>query len=94
VTARVTLRPKSGGDSLEGWALNVSKGGVRVILEEKVEPGAEFDVVVSGESGLDVERAGRVVWIQEEPDGSIVGVEFLGEGASDPPFRPPSSSQP
>jgi hypothetical protein len=78
---------------LEGWALNVSKGGVRVILEEQVEPGVEFDVILTGESGLDVEREGRVVWIQEEPDGSIVGIEFLGEGG-EPPMRPPSSSQP
>jgi hypothetical protein len=93
VTARVALRSKAGGESLEGWALNVSRGGVRVILEEKVELGAEFEIVLSAESGLDVERSGRVVWIQEEPDGTIVGIEFLGE-PPDPSFRPPSSSQP
>jgi hypothetical protein len=93
VTARVTLEPKAGGETLEGWALNASRGGLRVILEEKVELGVEFEITVSGESGLDTQRAGRVVWVQEEPDGAIVGLEFLGE-PPDPAFRPPSKSQP
>jgi hypothetical protein len=63
--------------------LNVSRGGLRVILEEKVELGSEFDLVVQGESGLDVQRTGRVVWVQDEPDGAIVGFEFLGEPSSE-----------
>ncbi len=59
VTTRVTLKPlkatatagggpahpqRADGALLEGWALNVSKGGIRVILEDKVEPGEEFEV--------------------------------------------------
>jgi hypothetical protein len=63
----------------------VSRGGVRVILEEKVDLGAEFDITLTGESGLDVTRTGRVVWVQEEPDGAVVGIEFLGEVLSEPP---------
>jgi hypothetical protein len=105
VTARVTLTPR-GSESLaplEGWALNVSRGGVRVILEEKVELGAEFDIDLSAESGLDVVRAGRVVWVQEEPDGAVVGIEFLGAPAERSPstsatlaapVRPPTPSEP
>ncbi|HEY6464182.1 MAG TPA: PilZ domain-containing protein [Polyangiaceae bacterium] len=75
VSSRVTLKPKS-GDALEGWALNVSRGGIRVILEEKVELGAEFEVTIS--TGEDVSSAvvGRVVWVQEEPDGVVAGIEF------------------
>jgi PilZ domain len=66
---------------LEGWALNVSRGGVRVILEEKVEPGTRFEVTMTG-SGIDPAVAagpsqfGRVVWVQEEPDGVVAGIEF------------------
>ncbi len=61
------------GTLLDGWALNTSKGGVRAILEEKVELGDEFEV----RCGADVWRPGRVVWIQDEPDGVVVGVAYL-----------------
>jgi hypothetical protein len=86
VSARVTLRGPS-GQVLEGWALNVSKGGVRVILEEKVELGTEFEVTLTSvspptrASGADAEASpahsvGRIVWVQEEPDGVVAGIEF------------------
>jgi hypothetical protein len=81
VSARVSLVGESGA-ILEGWALNVSRGGVRVILEEKVEPGARFEVRLAGVAGAQnadpkVEpRTGRVVWVQEEPDGVVAGIEF------------------
>jgi PilZ domain-containing protein len=79
LSARVALRSAS-DKVLDGWALNVSRGGVRVILEEKVEPGTEFVVTVS--AGIDllrpaVRQVGRVVWVQEEPDGVVAGIEFL-----------------
>jgi hypothetical protein len=74
VSERITLTHDGG--ALEGWALNVSRGGVRAILEEKVELGKEFDVEVGAEDSL--KRRGRIVWVQEEPDGVIVGIEFVG----------------
>ena len=49
---------------LEGWALNVSRGGIRVILEDKVEPGDEFEVTLS----------------TERPAGVTSGVEPGAEG--------------
>jgi hypothetical protein len=83
LSARVLLNslPRDGNGaslrSLEGWALNVSQGGVRVILEEKVELGAEFEVGIE-ESGTDgsSSHVGRIVWVQEEPDGVVAGIEF------------------
>jgi hypothetical protein len=78
VTARVTLKPKS-GLALEGWALNASRGGVRVILEEKVALGAEFEVMLAEGaegSGSGLPQRGRVVWVQEEPDGVVAGIEY------------------
>ena len=62
-----------------GWALNLSRGGLRAILEDKVELGAEFDISLGDDQ---VRRPGRIVWIQDEPDGSIVGVSFLDDPAS------------
>jgi len=86
VSARVSLRPLAASAPpkvLEGWALNVSRGGVRVILEEKIEPGTHFEVTLIGGSGgpePQPPQVGRVVWIQEEPDGVVAGIEFRSEG--------------
>jgi hypothetical protein len=74
VTERVTLKSDD-GQALEGWALNVSRGGLRMILEDKVTLGQKFEISV-GTEGDALVRAGRVVWVQEEPDGVIVGLEF------------------
>jgi hypothetical protein len=80
VSSRVTLRTSSGA-VLEGWALNVSRGGVRVILEEKVELGGEFEVTIGtgGDEAPSPAQPGRVVWVQEEPDGVVAGIEFRSE---------------
>ena len=80
--------------TLEGWALNVSRGGVRVILEEKVELGKEFDVTVGDPDNGGTAARGRIVWVQEEPDGVIAGVEFVGVSGtvkSSPPPPPDDS---
>ncbi len=83
-------------EALEGWALNVSRGGVRVILEEKVELGKEFDVTVGDPATDGTAARGRIVWVQEEPDGVIAGVEFVGMSgthkSSPPPPPPPDST--
>lgn len=90
VTERVTLKNDE-GVTLEGWALNVSRGGLRAILEEKVILGQKFDVVVGADEVLI--RPSRVVWVQEEPDGVIVGLEFTSlsgtmKSAPPPPMGP------
>src|SRR5215831_666046 len=74
VTERVCLR--NGTAELSGWALNASRGGIRVIVEDKVELGSEYEVEM-GSDGADNKKRGRVVWVQEEADGMIVGVEFI-----------------
>jgi hypothetical protein len=77
----VTERIRIVGQNLktrEGWALNVSRGGVRAILEERVELGEEYEITVGAEGSPALTRKGRVVWVQDEPDGVIVGFEFYG----------------
>ena len=86
---------------LEGWALNLSRGGLRCILEEKVDLGGEY-LVTLGDGDDVADRRARVVWVQEEPDGVIVGVEFVGlsgihlpPGAGTaPPPKPPTIPPP
>lgn len=80
------------GREIDGWALNISRGGLRAIVDEAIELGAETLVTIAdGEP-----RPARIVWIQEEPDGAIVGVEFLDlDGpASVPPQNVPPPSEP
>jgi hypothetical protein len=76
VSERVTLAGETG--SYEGWTLNVSRGGVRLIVEREVALGDEFDVSVGAPDASPLARRGRVVWLQEEADGFIVGVAFIG----------------
>jgi hypothetical protein len=89
VSERVSLEGANG--ALEGWALNVSRGGVRVILEQKVDLGQEFEVTVGDADRSPLQRRARVVWLQEEKDGLIVGLEFIavsGQHRSVPPAVP------
>jgi len=91
VTERVALTAHD-GTVLDGWALNVSRGGLRAILEEKVVLGQKFDVAIGTEDVI--LRPSRVVWVQEEPDGVIVGLEFTslsGTHKSAPPPAPDGS---
>jgi hypothetical protein len=79
VSDKVIFRPidPAKGPAREGWALNESRGGLRAILEEgtgKVELGEEYEIVI-GESPP---KRARIVWLQEEPDGFVVGVEYVG----------------
>lgn len=79
---RVTFTRRDKPDlELPGWALNVSRGGLRAILEDPVELGEEFSIQLGDEP---LAREGRVVWCQEEQDGVIVGVQFFERLSSAP----------
>lgn len=66
-----------------GWTLNVSRGGMRAIVEEFVQSGVEYDLLIGGAE--DSARKVAVVWVQNETDGQIVGVRFLDVVGSVPP---------
>ena len=86
VTERVSLKAED-GTTLDGWALNVSRGGLRAILEEKVVLGQKFDVGIGTDEVM--LRPSRVVWVQEEPDGVIVGLEFTSLSGTQKSVPPP-----
>ncbi len=84
---RVTLR--RGSEEITGWTLNVSRGGVRVIVEDPLVLDDELDVQV-GDIDDAIVHPGRVVWIKEQADGQIIGVQFTDvEGAVAPSQPPP-----
>ena len=91
VSTRVHLRTRTTGATLDGWALNVSRGGLRAILEEKVEIGQEFEIEVGTDDGTS--RHGRIVWMQEEPDGVIVGIEFTSLSGTHKSAPPPAADK-
>jgi predicted RNA-binding protein with TRAM domain len=79
----------------DGWALNISRGGVRAIIEDPVELGEEYEITVGEEgSGNALTRKGRVVWVQDEPDGMIVGFEFLFTTGATPAVADPAAVAP
>jgi hypothetical protein len=75
VSERVELKGSAG--AFEGWTLNVSRGGVRVIVERELELGDVFEVTVGLAQSSPLVRQGRVVWFQEEADGFIAGIAFV-----------------
>lgn len=80
----MTLR--SGTQEYDGWALNISRGGIRVVIEGRVELGQVLIVEGYDADNPDAApRRVRVVWSQEEPDGSVVGMEFLDVTGTVPP---------
>lgn len=89
-TERVRIRRESFETS--GWTLNISRGGARLVLEESVELGAQYQVELGSESEP---RDVRIIWAQDESDGQIVGVQFLDtDGTVPPPPAGPSVAPP
>ncbi len=85
---RVVLRDEDLGIDLEGWTLNVSHGGLRIVVEEVVGVAQTYDVSI----GDTAARPARVVWVREEADGRIVGLEFLDVEAGVTPYSAPAPS--
>ena len=80
---RVLLRGP--GFETHGWTLNVSRGGIRAIVEDPLTQGGEYELIVGDEETALARRA-SVVWLQDEADGQIVGLKYLDlEDATPPP---------
>jgi hypothetical protein len=64
-----------------GWTLNVSRGGLRAVVEDPLDPSTEYEVFVGDAPG----RRARIAWARVEADGQIVGLTFLDVEGSVPP---------
>jgi hypothetical protein len=69
---RITLRAPN--FETQGWTLNVGRGGVRVVLEERIEDGREYELFFSDDSSG---RRVQVAWLQDAADGQIAGLKYL-----------------
>ena len=72
------------GFETNGWTLNVSRGGVRAVVEDPLVQGVEYQLIVGDEESVPARRA-TVVWLQDEADGQIVGLKYLDDDGSVPP---------
>jgi hypothetical protein len=64
-----------------GWTLNVSRGGIRAVMEDALLPDVEYLIFVGDEPA----RRAQVAWMRNEADGQIVGIRFLDVDGSVPP---------
>jgi hypothetical protein len=76
------VRLQNGKDEVAGWTLNVSRGGIRVVVEEPVQLHTDYLMVTDEQAAP---RSVRVVWIREEGGGQIVGLQFLDSDGTIPP---------
>jgi len=60
---------------LEGWALNVCHGGMRIISETPLKVGETIAVEVQS-GGRSYSGTAKVCWVREQADGVIAGLEF------------------
>jgi len=82
-----------GDAEYDGWALNISRGGIRVVIEGHVTLGQACQVLGYNPEDPDAPaRPARVVWMQDERDGAVLGLSFLDEPLGAAPSVPPSSS--
>jgi hypothetical protein len=81
----------TGAERIEGWTLNVSRGGLRAVVEDDVSVGAELEVTI-GES--ETRRPVRVVWAREQRGGAVIGLLFLDEHGFEPPPTPSTAPDP
>ena len=79
---RIALR--QGSSLVEGWTLNASRGGVRIIVEDPLELGGIYGLTIGDADPLPG-RPGKVMWVQDEADGQICGVKFLDTDEPAPP---------
>lgn len=81
------LHGSRGSTEISAWTLNVSRGGLRLVVEDTVHVGGKYNVAVGDQSP----RPAKVVWVREEADGQIAGLQFEDvEGGAVPPSTSPS----
>lgn len=59
-----------------GVSLNVSAGGLRVAIDQRVAVGDVCVLRVRTAADRETIEYARVVWTREQPDGFLVGLEF------------------
>ncbi len=74
------------GEEVEGWTLNVSRGGLRIVVERSLRVEDLVEVVIGDPASPP--RPGRIAWAKAAPDGQILGLQFLDTTGSIPPDDP------
>jgi hypothetical protein len=76
--ARATRNPLGLGPNIAVSVLDISEGGVRLLLKEDLRPGQEFEVNLESDARRSVKMVARVIWSVATNDGRYcVGSCFL-----------------
>ena len=60
-------------DRASAWALNLSGGGIRIVLSATLAVGEQVGI---GFQGRPTAVPGRVVWVSSRTDGCVAGIAF------------------
>jgi Tfp pilus assembly protein PilZ len=63
------------------WGLNLSSGGIRLIVNRNLAQGEQVGIQLQPEKRA---LPGRVAWVKTHPDGCIVGICFTNVESSPP----------
>jgi len=55
------------------WALNLSSGGIRLVLPSPVSVGEQVGIGFRGQVST---LPGKVVWVSRQADGCVAGISF------------------
>lgn len=61
----------------KGWTLDVSRTGVRVILDSSVTLGESVEVTIGRRRYSRVVKQGLVVWFEEDRECVVAGIAFI-----------------
>jgi hypothetical protein len=77
----VNVRVAIEGRTDSAWALNLSSGGVRILAEAKIRVGELLLLRLGDDPVYALSSKGRVVWVREEGEDVVAGIEFVREAA-------------
>jgi CheY-like chemotaxis protein len=79
----LAVRGQSGQRPIRGRATNLSVGGARLMLHDRIEPGALFWLEVQPEGEPPIAVDARAVWAHRRENGTAVGAVFdeMAQGA-------------
>ncbi len=73
----VNVKVEIDGKPGDAWAINLSNGGVRIVAEARLEVGEQVFLRMGDRPETGLQGKGRVVWVREQGEDVVAGIEFL-----------------
>lgn len=72
----VVISKKLKGGNANGWCLNISKGGARIMVTQHLTIGEILEIKIERYQNWKKLLA-KVVWVKQLKDGCIAGISFI-----------------